>query len=179
MVRYNATMIKSLPLALQPPQSSVLIRPVRVSDTDGLTIHCWPGRPYMTVYNLLKRIAYQQTQKVALGVVAVTLDGQVCGYGQVVMWPTCAEVSDLIVTENLRGQGVGTAIVQTLVQAAAQLGAAEIEIGAAISNPRAAQLYRRLGFRDSHTVSLTIDGGKENVQFLRLSVPEPLLRRSN
>ena len=55
------------------------------------------------------------------------------------------------------------------------IGIKEIEIGAAMSNPRAVALYRRLGFEDSHTMMLNLGKGKEKVLFLRLVLhPQPL-----
>jgi GNAT superfamily N-acetyltransferase len=88
------------------------------------------------------------------------------------MWPTCAEISDMVVTQPYRNQGIGTAIIQSLAQVAIRMGAEELEIGAALDNPRAASLYRRLGFADSHTVMLNLETGKERVLFLRLSLRE-------
>jgi ribosomal protein S18 acetylase RimI-like enzyme len=161
-----------IPLALQAPNTLFLIRPVRLTDTESLFTHCWPGRAFMTVYNLTRRAIRCAAEKRGLGAVAVAEDGHICGYGQVVLWPTCAEISDMVVTEAYRGRGLGTAIIQTLVQAAVQLGADEIEIGAALNNPRAAALYRRLGFEDSHMVMLNLDRGKEKVIFLRLGLRE-------
>jgi ribosomal protein S18 acetylase RimI-like enzyme len=128
----------------------------------------------MAVHNLVRRVQQCSREKRGMGVVAVDPDGYVCGYGQVVMWPTCAEISDMIVAEDYRGQGLGTAIIQTLVQEAIRMGADEVEIGAAESNPRATSLYRRLGFEDSHTILLNLDDGKERVTFLRLSLHEKL-----
>ena len=86
------------------------------------------------------------------------------------MWPSCAEISDMVVVETYRGRGLGTALIQALVRQALKLGADEAEIGAALNNPRAAALYRRLGFEDSHTVLLNLGKGKEHVLFLRLNL---------
>jgi ribosomal protein S18 acetylase RimI-like enzyme len=164
------------PLALQAPNTTILIRPVQLMDTDGLVTHCWPNRSFIAVHNLTKRAIRCAAERRGLGLVAVGSNGEVCAYGQMVMWPTCAEISDMIVAEAYRGQGLGTAIIQSLVQTAIRIGADEIEIGAALTNPRAVALYRRLGFEDSHTVMLNLDNGKEKVLFLRLTVGEKFPR---
>ena len=76
-----------------------------------------------------------------------------------------------MVAEPLRGQGVGTALIQTLIKRARNHSASAFEIGVAIDNLRAAALYRRLGFEDSHTVMMDLERGKEKILFLRLETP--------
>ena len=105
-----------------------------------------------------------------LGIVIPGEGTNILGYGQVLMWPSCAEISDMVVHESCRGRGYGTAIIQTLIRRALALGADEVEIGAALDNPRAADLYRRLGFEDSHTVLINLGKGAEHVLFLRLEL---------
>lgn len=165
-------LMKPIPTALQHPDLHIPLRPVQLTDSESLATDCWPSRPYTTVYNLVMRAVRYAAEGRGLGVVAVTPTGGICGFGQVVMWPTCAEISDMVVTQAYRNQGIGTAIIQTLAQVAIQMGAEELEIGAALDNPRAATLYRRLGFADSHTVMLNMGTGKEKVLFLRLSLHE-------
>ena len=45
-----------------------------------------------------------------------------------------------------------------------------IEIGAAVANPRAVALYRRLGFRDERQLFLNLGNGNEPVIYLRLEL---------
>jgi ribosomal protein S18 acetylase RimI-like enzyme len=163
-------MTNVLPLALHVPDPSVPLRPVRLADSDSLYADCWPTRTFGAVYNLVQRAARSQLDGRGLGLVVPGGNGSVIGYGQVLLWPSCAEISDLVVAEAYRGHGLGTTIVQALVQQAIKLGADEAEIGAALNNPRAAALYRRLGFEDSHTVLLNLGKGKEHVLFLRLKL---------
>ncbi len=157
-----------LPLALQSPDTPYPIRPVRLSDVDSLHHDCWPERPFSTIYNLINRAIQNAEDRRGIGLVVEGENGRALGYGQYVIWPTCAEISDLIVADSYRSQGLGTAIIQTLVRAAVRAGVEEAEIGAAVSNPRAAALYRRLGFQDSHLLLLNLGNGKEEVMFLRL-----------
>lgn len=159
-----------LPLALHPPNPQVSIRPVRLSDSSSLATNCWPNRPFAAVYELAQRAEQAAADGRGLGVVVLGLDGTAQGYGQFFNYPTCGEISDMIVARRYQGMGYGTAIIQTLARAARAMGVRELEIGAALSNPRAAALYRRLGFEDSHTLLLDLGSGKEQVIFLRLSL---------
>ncbi len=162
---------KKQPLALQTPPTSILMRQVRATDSDRLRTNCWPNRTFITVYNLITRAVRNAADGRGLGLVVVGTDDSPLAYGQFTLWPTCAEISDLVVAESLRGQGVGTALIQTLVKRARSQGARAFEIGVAMDNPRAAALYRRLGFEDSHTVMMDLERGKEKIVFLRLETP--------
>lgn len=158
------------PLALQSPDPAICVRAVRLTDSETLHARCWPARPFAAVYNLLSRSVRNASDGRGLGLVLLDEAGEAQGYGQVAMWPTCAEISDLVVTEAHRSRGYGTALIQHLTREAARLKAPAVEIGAALSNPRAVALYRRLGFEDSHTIMLNLGIGKETVLFLRLEL---------
>jgi ribosomal protein S18 acetylase RimI-like enzyme len=147
-----------------------------LSDADRLQTSCWPDRAFQGVYRLVQRAVRHAEEQRGLGLV-VAEGSEVRGYGQFVIWPTCAEVSDVVVVEGYRGRGYGTALIQTLVRAAVRMGVEDVEIGAAFSNPRAVALYRRLGFEDSHTLLLDLDSGKERVLFLRLAVSQRAVER--
>jgi ribosomal protein S18 acetylase RimI-like enzyme len=163
----------SLPLALRAPDPRIAIRPVKISDTESLRVHCWPNRKFMAVYGVVSRAARSMAQERGLGLVITSAEGLAIGFGQYSVWPACAEISDLVVSESHRGQGLGTTLIQALLQHGLQRGITTFEIGVALDNPRAAALYRRLGFVDSHTVLLHLDRGPERVQFLRLSADAP------
>lgn len=165
-------LITKYPLALQSPPTSILMRAVRATDTDRLRANCWPNRTFLTIYNLVTRTVHNAAEGRGLGLVMVGEDDVPLAYGQYTMWPTCTEISDLVVTEPLRGHGVGTALIQTLIKRARSSGALVFEIGVAMDNPRAAALYRRLGFEDSHTVMMDLERGKEKILFLRLETPD-------
>lgn len=152
------------------------MRPVRATDSDRLRATCWPNRTFLTIYNLVTRAIRNASEGRGQGLVVVGLDDNPLAYGQYTLWPTCAEISDLVVAEPLRGQGVGTAMIQTLIKRARTQGATAFEIGVALDNPRAAALYRRLGFEDSHTLMMDLERGKEKILFLRLDAPKSRLR---
>lgn len=160
----------NIPLALRAPDPLISIRPARLSDVDALHAGCWPNRSFTTVYELVHRAERAAAEHRGLALVVTGAENQVCGYGQIMAWPSCAEISDMVIMEPYRGLGYGTALIQALVDAGQKMGMDEIEIGAAVNNPRAAVLYRRLGFQDSHTVMLNFGYGKEHVLFLRLSL---------
>lgn len=162
--------MKPLPIALLAPNPHVPIRPVRLTDADSLYADCWPSRSFSVVYNLIGRAIRSRNDGRGLGIVVPGEGNRVLGYGQLLLWPSCAEISDMVVAEPYRGHGYGTAIIQTLVRQALKMGAEEAEIGAALDNPRAASLYRKLGFTDSHTVLLNLGKGKQHVLFLRLNL---------
>ena len=167
----DGNLITKQPLALQTPPPSITMRPVRATDSDRLRASCWPNRSFLTIYNLVMRTVRNTADSRGLGLVVVAPDDIPLAYGQFTLWPTCAEISDLVVAEPLRGQGVGTALIQALVKRARKQGATAFEIGVALDNPRAAALYRRLGFEDSHTVMMDLERGKEKILFLRLETP--------
>lgn len=160
--------MEAIPLAMQSPDAQVNMRPVRLSDAELLRTQCWPERSFVAIYQLVMRARQNALQGRGLGVVAVDTARALKGYGQLTLWPGCAEISDLVVSPSYRGQGVGTAVVQYLVRAAREMHVPCVEIGAAVSNPGAVTLYRRLGFVDDHTVHLNLGDGKEPVLFLRL-----------
>jgi ribosomal protein S18 acetylase RimI-like enzyme len=107
----------------------------------------------------------------AWGMVAM-LDGEVIGFGQLGRWGRRCEISDLIVAEAFRGNGVGTSIIVRLLDLAYQQGIQEVEIGAAVSNPRALILYKNLGFHEIQQVMMDLGHGPEPVIYLRKYLPE-------
>jgi ribosomal protein S18 acetylase RimI-like enzyme len=155
------------PIALHPPDSRIHIRPVRLADALLLQRRCWPERSLDSVQQLITRAQRMARNHYGLGVVVVVEDG-VIGYGQLALWPRCAEISDLIVCEAYRGQGIGTTLIQYLMRAAREMQASNVEIGAALANERALALYRRLGFREERVIRLHLDGSEVAVQYLCL-----------
>lgn len=104
----------------------------------------------------------------ALGLVAVPdqHDDYPIAYGQITCWPRVAEISDLIVAEAWRGQGIGSALIESLIAAAGHWPVTAVEIGVALSNPRALDLYKRLGFSFGRTLTLDLGHGAEPVLYL-------------
>jgi len=164
-------MTRTVP-AYEPPDPQITIRPVRLSDIPELQANCWPERQQEGIYRFIARIRQTTKNGRGMGAVIVGDDGTILGYGQLVLWPRCAEISDLIVTPAFRGQGLGTALIQYLVRCAREMNASCVDIGAALSNPGAVALYRRLGFRDSYRHTMNLGNGEEAVLYLRLKFPQ-------
>lgn len=147
----------------------VMIRPIALDDADGLKATCWSDRPRDVVVDLLRRAQRLAEQRRGLAVTALR-ENQPCAFAMLTLWPHCAEISDLIVSEPLRGRRIGTGLIEYLATTARGLGATVLEIGAALSNPRAIELYRRLGFSDGRVVTLDLASGPEPVLYLYRAV---------
>lgn len=158
----------ALPLALHPPDPAVRVRRARLSDVESLRQTCWPEHTPGRVYQILSRAQRHARQGNGAALVLLTGDDRAFGFGQVTLWPTCAEITDLIVQAGYRGQGLGTVLIQHLTQEARRLDVTTLEIGATVQNTGALALYRRLGFQDSHTLNVNLEHGIELVQYLRL-----------
>lgn len=161
-------MTGGIPLALHPPDPAVRLRRSRLTDAESLRQTCWPERPFGSIYQLLSRVQQYYGLNRGAGFVLLASDEQPIGFGQFTVWPTCAEISDLVVAEAYRGKGLGTALIQHIAQEAGRGGVTTLEIGAVLDNVRALALYHRLGFTDSHTIHL--QEGIETIQYLRLEI---------
>lgn len=158
--------------ALQVPDPHIRIRPVRIADVPTLQRDFWPERNQASIQLLVSRAQQIAHQGRGFGIVAIHTEREnLIGYGQLTLWPRGAEISDLFVTADCRGQGIGTTMIQYLVRAAREMHVPLIEIGAAHSNPNALALYRNLGFVDDYTLMLDLGNGPEPVTYLRLEVP--------
>lgn len=156
------------PPAFSPPPPHVAIRPVQLLDAEALQRHCWTERTPSSVYQIITRAQQNLRRNRGIGVVILGSVVPILAFGQLTVWPNCTEISDLIVAPDYRNQGYGTALIQFLSRHAATLNASCIEIGAALRNPRAIALYRRMGFVDDRTLRLNLGDGEEDVLFLRL-----------
>jgi ribosomal-protein-alanine N-acetyltransferase len=102
----------------------------------------------------------------------VALNHQVpCGFAMLTYWVNVAEISDLFVVPGYRGQGIGTRILETLLEKARKAGYTNIEIGVLASNTRAQRLYERVGFVPVRTIQHRFPHGYEDIIYL-LSSPQ-------
>jgi ribosomal protein S18 acetylase RimI-like enzyme len=60
-------------------------------------------------------------------------------------------LSTLWTDPDLRGQGLGSAVLRELLEAAAEVGATSAYLQVEVGNTRALALYERLGFLTHHT----------------------------
>lgn len=127
---------------------SLSLREVRESDTVLLAATCWPESDLTVIEARIHNILRWMKRGRGIGLTALVNDHPI-GYGQVIFWRDHGEISDLVVAENFRGSGIGTAILSSLINFSRESGVRELEIGVEEHNERAYRLYRRTGFIDS------------------------------
>jgi ribosomal protein S18 acetylase RimI-like enzyme len=151
------------------------LRLVQIEDALALQLACWPERTLQAVRVWLEGTISRQQRELVWGLVA-QVNAQIVAYGQVARWGCIAEISDLVVAEGYRCMGIGTQLIESLMDIAREHGLPEVEIGAAETNPRAAALYRRLGFQDKRRAILELGNGPEPVIYLslRLETADPV-----
>lgn len=154
------------PLALQPPDISHNIREVTTTDLMPLREDCWAHRSLTASKEILKRIENARKRKRGIGIVVeACLTKKIIAYAQIMMLTKCSEISDLIVSETHRSQGIGTAMIQYLIRT---MPYKIIEIGVAESNPRALALYQKLGFARAYELKFNTG----HIIYLRLKLAD-------
>jgi ribosomal protein S18 acetylase RimI-like enzyme len=141
------------------------IRNATLADADLLHRSCWPELTIEFIELRLKDMLRRHRRGLAWGLVA-EIGGEPVAYGQLDRWTTRGEICNLVVNENYRGHGIGTALIEKFTTIAVENGIHLLEIGAAVSNPRALELYKRLGFVEDRRVRLNLDHGEETVIYL-------------
>jgi ribosomal protein S18 acetylase RimI-like enzyme len=63
--------------------------------------------------------------------------------------PEAVEISNVHVHAEARGRGIGTALLQAAEERIGTRGCSVATLGVGVDNPRAAELYIRLGYRDT------------------------------
>jgi ribosomal protein S18 acetylase RimI-like enzyme len=148
------------------------LRPVTSKDAEVLQQSCWPNWSFEAVQTLLQRVEGIERRKRGIGIVAYA--GEiVLGYGQLTLWPRTAEISDLIVAPTYRSRGIGSAIINHLIEKARVWCLPQVEIGVALANPRAMTLYQRLGFQQDRIITLDLGSGPAPVMYLTMALDKP------
>jgi ribosomal protein S18 acetylase RimI-like enzyme len=148
---------------MTPP--SLTIRTAVLADAEPLHRTCWPEMTVGFIELRLKDMLRRYERALAWGLV-VEIGGEPVAYGQLDRWTTRGEICNLVVSGDYRGHGIGTALIEEFTTIAVENGISLLEIGAAISNPRALELYKRLGFVEDRRVRLNLDHGEETVIYL-------------
>lgn len=141
--------------------------PFDLSQIPALHRACWPEVPFDHLLDLLSNIV-RRCQRGRAWALTALQGGEPVGFGQLSQWTKCAEISDLIVSACHRGQGVGTEIINGLLDIARQQGFREVEIGVAETNAGALDLYQRMGFEIKRRITVNLGNGLEPVLYLRL-----------
>lgn len=149
--------------------SEWLLRPPKAEDFGALSRHCWHDWPPDKVQNMLDRAQKIAELERGWALVAV-LGEEAIGFGLLSYWRGLAELSDLIVAPNYRGQGIGAALIGALCDHAKASGYAQAQIGVAENNPRALALYLRLGFEHDRRLILRLREDYEPVYYLLKSL---------
>ncbi len=143
------------------------LRPARPQDAPPLQRHCWPERTPEAAALFLERALSDLAGRQRGYVLVAHIDEQAIGFGLLTRWRDVGEISDLVVAEAWRGEGIGAAMIRHLtVIAAEHYGLPFAEIGVAQRNTRAYALYQRLGFAWHRTVALNLGEGLEYVDYL-------------
>jgi ribosomal protein S18 acetylase RimI-like enzyme len=151
--------------------NGVGIRPLTFSDAQDLQRNCFPYESPESVTDYVRRALRFVKQGRAAHLVAEA-DGHAVANAQLLCWRSRAEIGSLVVAEPLRGYGIGTALIEALSDAAAGLGAEQIEIGAEKEDERVLSLYQRLGFAPHKEVRIPGDGmADDHVVYLVKPVP--------
>jgi ribosomal protein S18 acetylase RimI-like enzyme len=146
---FSPAPVPELLLSPAPLPLPVTFRLATPADLAPLHASCFPEEPFRDFAARYESAQRLQDAGRLLHVLACAgepprpvASGQVISYSE-----TVAEIADLIVAGELRGEGVGTALVRVLGALAAAAGAQQLELAVRIDNDRALALYRRLGFR--------------------------------
>ncbi len=84
--------------------------------------------------------------------------GQVVGFVSVVYYRTLfhrvgtALINELVVTHEMRGRGIGQALIRTVIDAARTRGMDEVEVSTEQGNLAARRFYRRCGFDQEYVL---------------------------
>lgn len=123
--------------------SEALIRRMELKDLDAVAAieAATFARPW-------SRASFEQelTRNVAARYLVAELDGQVVGYAGAWIILDESHVTNIAIEETFRGRGIGKQLTAGLMQYLSNLGAAYATLEVRVSNERAQNLYRSLGF---------------------------------
>ena len=124
-------------------EPEILIRRMRLEDVDAVTEieRATFARPW-------SRESFRQEMernKAARYLVALR-DGRIVGYAGAWIILDESHITNIAVAEKERGKGIGRRLTEALMQYISNLGAAYATLEVRVSNERAQQLYKSLGF---------------------------------
>jgi ribosomal protein S18 acetylase RimI-like enzyme len=154
------------------------LRPALPSDVTSLKESCMAETAIEDIVRLLTLGQKATLNGRGLSLVVELPDGHLIGFGRVSRWARGAEISDIVISSEWRGQGIGSALIRKLIRVAGELATERVEIGVALHNWRALDLYHRLGFRDLRTVEVDLGNGPEPVLYLEMDLKTGLPLKS-
>ena len=111
---------------------------LRISE---LEMECFPKEPWS--YRML---ADSFENENFVGILCEE-NGEIVGYGGVTVGYDTADIDNIAVSERYRGCGMGGVLLEELVRAARERGAAKIFLEVRVSNAVAMSLYLKHGFK--------------------------------
>ena len=81
-------------------------------------------------------------------VVGAEADGELAGYAAYWVMFDQAELGNIAVAPEWRGRGVGTRLLEAVIERVAERGVRELYLEVRVSNEVAQRLYRKYGFRE-------------------------------
>ena len=122
---------------------TVVIRRMRMGDLDAVAAieNATFARPW-------SRESFQQEleRNVAARYLVAETDGKVVGYAGAWIILDESHITNIAVLDGYRGQGIGRQLTQALLQYLSNLGACYATLEVRVSNIRAQNLYKSLGF---------------------------------
>ena len=167
----NQRLVDEQSLHGRETNGKVTIRSLALADARDLQRNCFPEETPESVADYVLRALRFVKRGQAAHLVAES-GGHAVANAQLICWRKRAEIGSLVVAEPLRGHGIGTALIQALSEAAVDLGAEQIEIGADKDDERVLSLYRRLGFVP-HKVAHVPRAGSDCDHIVYLVKPVP------
>ena len=110
-------------------------------------------RPILNFRAYFQRQLDRQERRRALWLV-VEAANVIIGSGQCIIYPEVGELANLNVKPDFRNQGIGSAMIELLVELARHIGMSNVEIGVSADNELALKLYCRLGFSQDRTLRM-------------------------
>jgi len=137
--------------------SEVRIRPVVFADHVSLQRHCYAHESAVIIRERVRWAAIKSHEGALVALVG-ELDGDVIAYVQLHLKGKIGEISSLIVSEPLRGQGIATAMVRVVREIARDHGLQILIVAVDPQARRVRGFYRGLGFEPYKTVKVPRPG---------------------
>jgi ribosomal protein S18 acetylase RimI-like enzyme len=124
---------------------STSLRLALPSDASDLHKSCFPEQTLEKTQEYLRWCLAEQTRGRLVCLVAEE-NGQAVAIGQLALLRNKGEIGSLVVSRDYRRKGIGTALVQALIEQARQRHLHTLEITANVNTPWIRAWYERLGF---------------------------------